>query len=162
MAPSLALDAPLGNYLFLTHQGGDGSIYHNTNTGSGWDSVRKDNMNWRSHSPAALARTATNLWRVVRGTNNQIHTSGHFGNYVFGNEDIRSWTTTHGPALTYHANQLWLFLRGMDGYLKAATHASSWSSVQDVSGPQANKLASEPAAASHNDKLYVMYTRPAP
>ncbi|WP_327117601.1 hypothetical protein OHB12_08015 [Nocardia sp. NBC_01730] len=146
----------------MTHTAGDGSIYHQSNSGTGFGSAVGDNMNWRTDSPVTMASTPTRLWRVVRGTDNKIYTSGHAGSYRFGGEEIKNWPTPHGPALAYHANRLWLFLRGTDGFMKAATHASSWSGLQDVSGPQSNRLASEPAAASHNGKLYVMYSRPAP
>lgn len=95
-APNLAVDGTDNNRVFMTHTAGDGSIYHQSNSGTGFGSAVGDNMNWRTDSPVTMASTPTRLWRVVRGTDNKIYTSGHAGSYRFGGEEIKNWPTPHG------------------------------------------------------------------
>ncbi|MEV0502877.1 hypothetical protein AB0I84_35510, partial [Streptomyces spectabilis] len=65
----------------------------------------------------------------------------------------------NGVALTVHDGKMWIFMRTDSGVLRAATYTNDWTATHDVSGTNAIKLMDEPAATSHNNKLYVMYRR---
>ncbi|MFF5206308.1 hypothetical protein [Streptosporangium sp. NPDC000396] len=63
-------------------------------------------------------------------------------------------------ALAHHDNTLWIAIRATDGALVAAqqTSGGAWSTTHNV-GTAAVTALGAPAAASHNDKLHVMYRR---
>ncbi|WP_248965957.1 hypothetical protein [Sphaerisporangium perillae] len=108
-----------------------------------------------------MAAHAGYIWRVARGVDNKVYTSGTDDSGRWDEKPVHpNWRTENGMALADYSGRLWMFLRGMDGFLLAATWTpNEWSGIDYVGGTQAIKLVDEPAAASHDGQLYVMYRR---
>ncbi|MFF1561774.1 hypothetical protein [Streptomyces sp. NPDC058279] len=157
-APSMATHR---TQLWLTHIGADGTIHHNTHDGKGWHGPYQDNLEWTVNHPVTTASWGDNLWRIARGTEGKFYTSSlHTGADWTDRGLIGNWTTPSGPAIAAHDGKLWIFFRDGNSFLRAASRsASTWTDMHHVSGTDAIKLMDEPAAASHNNKLYVMYRR---
>ncbi|RKT02341.1 hypothetical protein BX286_0235 [Streptomyces sp. 3211.6] len=66
----------------------------------------------------------------------------------------------HGVALADPGGKLWMFFRAVNGALLAATHSNNaWSGYHNINTTTPPTMPDEPAAASYNNKLYVMYRR---
>ncbi|MEU8465772.1 hypothetical protein [Streptomyces sp. NPDC029003] len=157
VSPSLAV---YSDRLWLTHVGGDGRPFLNTtNNGTAWSPTYGDNIEWVVGHSIAMGPAEGLLWRIVGGGRAggalQTATSGGSQNWT-DRGTIRSWSGTT-PALTVHRNTLWILFRAPDNTLRAATRTNGdWTSADIVPGP---KPIGGAAAASHNNKLYVMYAR---
>lgn len=162
--PGNAKQAPaLGTFAeraWLTHVGGHNTLHHSLYNGSTWSAWGGDHLHWEVPSHVAMAPQGDRLWRVAT-INQQIHTSinggVNGGNWV-SQGTVGGWRSTHAPALANNTGTLHIFVRGLDGNLHAAHYAGSFTGSQPVPGA---KSLDAPAAASFNNKLYVMYRRQA-
>lgn len=106
-------------------------------------------------------------WRATTSTNQAIWlATGE--DKLFGNAMRAHWTerakikvqaTNHGPALAVHNNALWFFIRTTDGTLCTFPITSATSPIKQVTVHGSMKPMDESSAASHDNKLYVMYRR---
>ncbi|MGW7452977.1 hypothetical protein [Streptomyces sp. NPDC054787] len=156
-APSMAA---FSNRVWLTHVGTNEKLYLNTHDGNAWSRTYPNNLDWITANPIAMAAYSNHVWRAARGTDEGVYVSASNGNGTWWQYNNTAWKVTRGLALATHNNKMWIFLRDMDGYLRAATRSGdTYSSTHYVSGTRAIRLMGEPAAASHNGKLYAMYRR---
>ncbi|MGW7199125.1 hypothetical protein [Streptomyces chryseus] len=164
-APSMT---PFREGMWMTYVKNDGIPYLNIHDGNRWHGSHQDNIWWITDDPVGMGTWGGYVWRVMRKADNTIYLSRHPEDGNWENlGQIPNWLTSHGMALAPHGQRLSLLLRGMDGYLRAASYSSLpiyytpalWSAPERVGGDQPVKLMDEPAAASHNGKLYIMYRR---
>lgn len=159
IAPTMAA---FSNRVWLTHVGTDEKVYLNTHDGKQWSGAYQNNRNWITENPVAMAATGDHVWRIARGLDGKVYTTTSGGTSNWDEHPVHpTWKVSKGVGLASHNGKLWIFLRDMDGYLRAATRtaAGPWSAAHYVSGTKKIPLQGEPSAASHDGKLYVMYTR---
>ncbi|MFD6186910.1 hypothetical protein [Streptomyces goshikiensis] len=149
--------ATVREQVWMVHVSGDQSLYLNTHNGTAWSPVVDDQLEWRVGDAVAMVTYNADTWRIAAGLDSKLHagtSQGHPAQWQRrGNVD--SDHTNWSPALTVHDGRMWLFIRSTDGALHANTYNSAWSGFQKVS-PGAAKPMDAPAAASHDNKLYVM------
>ncbi|MFJ2114102.1 hypothetical protein ACIOEX_19815, partial [Streptomyces sp. NPDC087850] len=167
LGPSLAAGP---NELWMSHNETSGSLRTSLlRKGSrDWEGAWADNLGWSLQNPAVLAWHNGRPWRLARGTANSMHVcNGHLTSQnipAYGdNRVIGAWTSTKSPGLASHSGKLWLLINGYgDGILRWSTgggsHNGEWTHPEQI-GSQPIKPMGEVAAASHTDRLYVMYRR---
>ncbi|MFI1865232.1 hypothetical protein [Streptomyces jumonjinensis] len=143
--------------VWMVHVGGDDRPYLNTHNGTGWSSWTVDNLGWRVNKGVALAPQGMGLWRIATGMDNRLHASATLGTSLwFRSNTPDPWKSSHSPALAAQGDTMWIFLRGLDGDLYAGTYTNTWSGLHKVSNGAAKPM-DAPAAAVHENKVYVMY-----
>lgn len=160
VAPALAA---FSRRLWMYHVGGDGALYLNTHDGDRWSAAMQDPADWRTDHPVALAPYNGRLWRVVTGMDEKVYFCTSDGGNTWADRGVHpTWKTLKGPALAGHGVTMWIFLRASDGTLVAAMYhdvTGQWSPTHQVGGAKPITVLDEPAAASHDGRLYVMYRR---
>ncbi len=168
-APAMATGSTGGAFLWMTHVGKDGrlntSLRHKT--ASTFQGNWADNLNWATNRSPAMAWYQNQTWRATTSTNQEIWlATGE--DKLNGNEMRRHWTerakhkvraTNHGPALAVHNNTLWCFLRTTDGTLCTFPLTNPSGPIKQIQVHGLMKPMDESSAASHDNRLYVMYRR---
>ncbi|MFD7658819.1 hypothetical protein ACFV4N_32995, partial [Actinosynnema sp. NPDC059797] len=158
-APSLA---GFRDAMWMTHVRDTGIPWLNIRErgSASWRGAYQDTIWWITRDPIGMASWDGYIWRVMRKADNTVHVSRHADSGGWQSlGQVSGWKVPSGMALAPYDNRLWILLRDMEGVLRAANYSGSWSSTHFVGGNNPIKLLDEPAAASHNAKLYVMYRR---
>ncbi|MFG2933947.1 hypothetical protein [Streptomyces achromogenes] len=167
-APSLALHGPnvpvVRNQLVLCHRnmGGQAKLHSMTHGygSDGWFAAGDPSGRWSpAAGPYSIACYDDRIWYACRTANSHNHTGwcivsgAHYGELAMPS----NWLTPESPTITVHDGKLWLAARGNDSNLWFLhTTGETWQSAPTV---PAGAMEGEPALASHNGKLYVMYRR---
>ncbi|MER5418124.1 hypothetical protein [Streptomyces virginiae] len=158
-APALAAHTHNGREgVFLSRVGTNGKVYTHHHNGSGWGGLWTDTTGWIVPNNIALGHLQEHLWRVTNGYADQVFTSYWiYGQGWHNVEEHPTWRISHTPALATHDNLMWILMRGTAGPLwVSACDNKRWTTAEIIPGAAPMDA---PAAASHNNKLYVMYRR---
>ncbi|MDH6545214.1 hypothetical protein [Streptomyces sp. SPB4] len=150
--------ATVRDQVWMVHVSGDQSLFLNTHKGTTWGPAQDDVLDWRVGAAVAMVTYNADTWKIAAGLDHRLHAStsqGHPGIWQ-RQGNVAPDLTNRSPALTVHDGKMWLFIRSTDGALQANTYNGAWSGFQKVS-PGTAKPMDAPAAASHDNKLYVMY-----
>ncbi|MGW7316134.1 hypothetical protein [Streptomyces sp. NPDC054865] len=96
-------------------------------------------------------------WSAHRNRDHGSNTVSWIKGLVSDYEPLPSgWRTEEGPTITTHDGKIWLVARGLEGHLHCVSGTGNgWTLHPDADF--VNAMEGEPALASHNGKLYVMY-----
>ncbi|MFB0629537.1 hypothetical protein [Streptomyces sp. AB3(2024)] len=162
-APALAA---WRDQLWMVHVGEDGMLWENYYDGTDPEWSRSSQHHpWRTDSPVGFTAQGSTLWQATRGKGDdrQDRVDVTYAEFSGGWKDFSSppgWRVSCGPTLATHNNRLWIFLRNTNGTLVSSTHSGgAWSTTQPVGTGTEIKPMDEVAAATHSNKLYVMYHR---
>ncbi|MFF3018253.1 hypothetical protein [Streptomyces sp. NPDC057939] len=153
LAPALAA---YDNRLWMSTVGTDDNIWHGCcrSADGDWD-WWEDSTDWTSRSPIGLVSSYAELWRMIRGEKNEVYLGSLAG--AGRDQIIDRYKATAGLAGAHYQGSNWLFHRGGAGELCAAENPA-WNDTTTLS-PTGTSILGEPAAAVHQDKLYVMWHR---
>ncbi|MEV0027815.1 hypothetical protein [Nocardia sp. NPDC050793] len=159
-SPSLGLFRKQ-NQMWFTHVGTDEVLYEQHHNGTAWSDSRWDNLDWATRNPVALCAEGDAIVRAARSLEGGRVTFGwNTGGGWRSEGDIPGLSTSHGVAMVQANGGLHLFFRTADGFLATTTKpepVNRWTTPTRVN--DAGKPMDEPAAASHDGNLYVMYRR---
>ncbi|MGW1505839.1 sialidase family protein [Streptomyces mirabilis] len=165
-APSLTVNGPnvpiIGERLVVAHRtgSGDASTHYSRDGGDDWRVLGSPRGRWsKADGPFSIAGFNDRIWYACRTANSHNHAGwmlvegAHYGELA----PPSNWLTPDSPTITVHDGKLWLAARGNDSNLWLLhTTGDTW---QSAPGIPASAMEGEPALASHNGKLHVMYRR---
>lgn len=124
-----------------------------------------DGTTWTGSSPfppatsgaVSLVAPGRNLWFAYAGPDGKTNVTidkPDTGDTDLGMPD--DWGNPGAPVLTLHNSRVWLAARHTDGRIRALNGGDGepWNQPPH---PVENAMAGEPALASHNGRLYLMY-----
>ncbi|MGW7018523.1 hypothetical protein ACWGGS_04070 [Streptomyces decoyicus] len=164
-APSLTVDGPnvpvVGERLVVVHRSGSGAAHTMySRYGDDWSTLGNPGGRWSTaDGPFSIAGFNDKIWYACRTANSHNHAGWYIpeGHYSGELAPPSNWLTPDSPTITVHGGKLWLAARGTDSNLWLLhTTGDTWQSAPTV---PAGAMEGEPALASHNGKLHLMYRR---
>ncbi|MFD8789443.1 hypothetical protein [Streptomyces vinaceus] len=148
VAPALASH---GGKLWMIERETTARLQGLTLNGSTWSN--ESTPFWSSDTPPSAVSHGDQLNVIHKGVPGD---NIHLGYLPRGTDHaVSDWHTNAGPAITRHNNQLVIVHRDLDGNLRHSRGASnSWERASVIPG---SACLDEPALASHDGKLHLMY-----